>query len=255
MSQIIVAGNWKMHGSIEANAGLLEQLLLEAKPSDLVKVIVFPPAIYLQQAADMLEDSAICYGAQTVSQYEQGAYTGDIAASMLDDFGCRYVIVGHSERRRLYAEDSNVLAAKCFRAVDAGLTPIYCVGETEEQREQGLTEEVIYKQLDAIFVLENAFDVLCRTIIAYEPVWAIGTGKNANPEQADDVHKFIRHYLNQFAQGLGDSMQILYGGSVKATNAAGLFAMPNIDGGLIGGAALHAHEFAQIINAANEASQ
>jgi triosephosphate isomerase len=205
-------------------------------------------ALHLAQARQLLADSAVSWGAQDVSQYGAGAYTGAVTAQMLLDFGCRYAIVGHSERRTLFGESDIVVAAKFEAAFEAKLTPILCIGESLQEREAGVTESVVARQLNA--VLERVgTDVVAGAVIAYEPVWAIGTGRNATPEQAQEVHAFIRGVVA--ARGVrADGMTILYGGSVKAANAVQLFAMPDIDGGLIGGASLVADEFSAICWAA-----
>jgi triosephosphate isomerase len=232
-----VAGNWKMNGGLRANAALLDAIKAGLKPSDNVAVCV--PFPYLGQVSAALSGSAIAWGAQNVSEHDSGAYTGEVSGAMLKEFGCRYVIVGHSERRGLYGEDDARVAAKFAAARRAGLTPIVCVGETLEQRERGETESVVGRQLDAVI---GAAGALAGAVLAYEPVWAIGTGKNATPQQAQDVHAFLRGRLS-------GEVTILYGGSVKPGNAKELFAMPDIDGGLIGGASLVAGDFIAICEA------
>jgi triosephosphate isomerase len=234
----LVAGNWKMHGSRAANRGLLEALLGGIASVGGAECAVCPPFPYLAQAADQLRGSRIALGAQQVSEHAQGAYTGEVSAAMLAEMGCRYVIVGHSERRQLFRETDEQVAAKYAAVRGAGMTPILCVGETLAEREAGRTEQVVGRQLDAV-----AFD---GGVIAYEPVWAIGTGRNATPEQAQDVHRFLRGKVMP-------ETPILYGGSVKPQNAAAIFAMPDVDGGLIGGAALVAADFLAIVRAAGEA--
>jgi len=235
-----VAGNWKMNGSVRANGALLDSLKAGLKPSDNVAVCV--PFPYLAQVSAALAGSAIAWGAQNVSEHDAGAYTGEVSGAMLKEFGSRYAIVGHSERRTLYGEDDKRVAAKFIAARRAGLTPILCVGETLEQRERGETESVVDRQLDAV-VAAAGMAALADAVLAYEPVWAIGTGRNATPQQAQEVHAFVRGRL-------AGALTILYGGSVKPGNAKELFAMPDIDGGLIGGASLSAQDFIAICAAA-----
>ena len=232
----LVAGNWKMHGTRASIAALLDALV-KAGPKNCA---VFPPFPYLAQAADRLRGSAIAWGAQNVSEHAQGAYTGEVSAAMLAEFGCRYVIVGHSERRQIYGETDPQVAAKFAAVKAAGMTPILCVGETLQERESGSTEEVVGRQLGKVLE-KNSLD---KAVLAYEPVWAIGTGRNATPEQAQEVHAFLRRKVSS-------DTPILYGGSVKPQNAAAIFAMPDVDGGLIGGASLVAKDFLQIVQAAN----
>jgi triosephosphate isomerase len=235
----LVAGNWKMHGSRASNAALLDALLESIGRESGVECAVCPPYPYLEQVAARLKGSAIALGAQNVSEHAQGAYTGEVSAAMLKEFGCRYAIVGHSERRQHYGESDAQVAAKFAAAQGAGLTPILCVGETLQEREAGKTEEVVRRQLDAVLSKTN----FGNAVLAYEPVWAIGTGRNATPEQAQAVHAFLRAKVKP-------ETTILYGGSVKAQNAAALFAMPDVDGGLIGGASLVAKDFIEIVRAA-----
>jgi triosephosphate isomerase len=234
-----VAGNWKMNGSRASNAALLEALVRALGAADGAEAAVCPPFPYLGEVGERLRGTRIALGAQTLSEHAGGAHTGEVSAAMLKEFGCRYVIVGHSERRQLYAERDEQVAAKFAAAARAGLTPILCVGETLEERERGRTEEVVARQLQAVQEKCSFEDA----VLAYEPVWAIGTGRNATPEQAQAVHAFLRKRL----QG---ETRILYGGSVKAQNARALFAMPDVDGGLIGGASLVADEFIEIVRAA-----
>jgi triosephosphate isomerase (TIM) len=235
----LVAGNWKMHGSRASNDVLLDALLKGIGQEKGVESAVCPPFPYLEQVAERLRGSAIAWGAQNVSEHAQGAYTGEVSAAMLKEFGCRYAIVGHSERRQLYGESDAQVAAKFAAAQAGGITPILCVGETLEEREAGRTEVVVGRQLDAVTRV-CSFET---AVLAYEPVWAIGTGRNATPQQAQEVHAFLR-------QKLSAGTRILYGGSVKAQNAAAIFAMPDVDGGLIGGASLVAKEFIEIVRAA-----
>ncbi|MBI5918363.1 MAG: triose-phosphate isomerase [Nitrosomonadales bacterium] len=249
MRRKLVAGNWKMHGSLEQNKALLDALVSGVTQSEMSECAVCVPFPYLCQAQMELVGSPIKWGAQDVHPLHQGAYTGEVSAKMLLDFGCQYVIVGHSERRTLYGESNELVAEKFAAAHASGLIPILCVGETLEQRENGVTEQIISKQLDAVLSLvgEHSLD---NAVIAYEPVWAIGTGKTASPEQAQHVHLFIRQRLAERDAQLANKMRILYGGSVKAANAVELFGMPDIDGGLIGGASLIAEDFLAICRAA-----
>ncbi|HUO44666.1 MAG TPA: triose-phosphate isomerase [Burkholderiales bacterium] len=248
MRDKLVVGNWKSNGALAANQVLLERIRQEAAQLAGVTCGVCVPYPYLAQTQRVLAESAVPWGAQDVSQYGAGAYTGAVAASMLLDFGCRYAIVGHSERRTLFGESDTIVAAKFEVALQAKLTPILCVGESLQEREAGVTESVVARQLMAVLERSGA-DAVAGAVIAYEPVWAIGTGRNATPEQAQAVHAFIRGSIAAHtAQAAGTT--ILYGGSVKAANAAQLFAMPDIDGGLIGGASLVADEFITICRAA-----
>ncbi len=250
MRTALVAGNWKMNGTRASAQALLAELLagLSAAPAQ-AQVVVCPPFTLIPLVAELLAGGAsVSYGAQDVATEKSGAYTGEIAAAMLTDYGCRYAIVGHSERRALYGETDAIVAAKYTAARTGGLIPIACVGETLQEREAGQTEVVVARQLDALLALGN--EALAAGVIAYEPVWAIGTGKTATPEQAQEVHRFIRARLAAQSATVAEGLQILYGGSVKGSNAATLFAQPDIDGGLIGGASLSAAEFLQIIRAA-----
>jgi triosephosphate isomerase (TIM) len=235
----LVAGNWKMHGSRGANQALLDTLLKELGAARNAECAVCVPYPYLEQVAARLHGTPIAWGAQNVSEHAQGAYTGEVSAAMLVEFACRYVLVGHSERRQLYGETDRQVAAKFAAAQATGLAPILCVGETLEEREGGRTQEVVARQLDAVLSKVK----LGSAVLAYEPVWAIGTGRTATPEQAQDVHAFLR-------KKTGNEVRILYGGSVKAQNAAAIFAMADVDGGLIGGASLVAQEFVAIYKAA-----
>jgi triosephosphate isomerase len=247
MRRKLVVGNWKMHGTLAVNAPLL-QALAAGRPggADVAVCVPFP---YLQQAQAVLGSSAVAWGAQDVSAHAQGAYTGEVSAAMLADFACRYVIVGHSERRCLHGESDAQVVAKLKAALAGGLTPILCVGETLAEREGGQTEAVVSRQLDA--VLEACgVEVLARSVLAYEPVWAIGTGRTATPAQAQEVHAVLRQRIAAAAADVAAGLRILYGGSVKAANASELFAQPDIDGGLVGGASLVAEEFLAIARAA-----
>ena len=247
MRQQLVIGNWKMNGSRASIEQLLTALVsgLQDTPS---QVAVCPPAVYLQQTEALLAGSRVELGAQDVSPHASGAYTGEVALPMLQDFGCRYVLVGHSERRAYYGETDDVVAEK-FAAVSAtDMTPVLCVGETDEQRQQGQTEAVVLGQLQAV-IDAVGIDALAKAVVAYEPVWAIGTGNTASPEQAQQVHGLIRDYIAQQNAELATQLPLLYGGSVNAGNAAELFAMPDIDGGLVGGASLKSEEFIAICQA------
>ena len=245
MRRKLVVGNWKMHGSRPANAELLAALVAARPFSGDVAVCV--PFVYLGETAGQLAGSDIRWGAQDVSAHEQGAYTGEISAGMLHECGCRYVLVGHSERRAYHAESDELVAAKAQAALARGVTPIVCVGETLAERDAGQTEAVVKRQLSA--VIHKLAHCAAEMVVAYEPVWAIGTGRTATPAQAQAVHAVLRAQL-QAATGHGERMRILYGGSVKADNAASLFSEPDIDGGLIGGAALKAADFIAICQAA-----
>ena len=251
MREFLVAGNWKMNGGTAANEALVSGIVNGLPDGNGFRLLVCPPFPYLASIAGQLAGSKVALGAQTVSEHEAGAFTGETAPSMLKDVGCEYVIVGHSERRAIYGESSEQVAAKFSAAQAAGLTPILCVGETLEEREADATEKVIDEQLDA--VLESAGPaVFAEAVIAYEPVWAIGTGMTATPEQAQDVHKHIRARLAAHDADLAEKVQILYGGSMKGENAPGLLTMPDIDGGLIGGASLKANDFLAIAIAASQ---
>jgi len=253
MRNKLVAGNWKMHGNLEDNAALLEALIANMpKPGNNTGYAVCVPFPYLASVQSALQDTYINWGAQNISQYEKGAYTGEVSADMLNDFGCRYVIVGHSERRMLFGETSQIVAEKYAAAQRAGLIPILCVGETLEQRDSDITEQVIDEQLKAVIAL-TGIESLAKAVIAYEPVWAIGTGVNATSEQAQEMHFFIRELVwNKYGAEIAADKTILYGGSCNSKNAKELFSMPDVDGGLIGGASLKAEEFVAIIQAAGE---
>ena len=246
MRKKLVAGNWKMHGSLAENAALLAALKPALAGIDAVVCVPFP---YLAQAQAELAGSSIAWGAQNLSEQAKGAYTGEVSAAMLLEFGCTYVIVGHSERRSLYGESDALVASKYMAAQAAGLKPILCVGESLDERESGITETVVARQLDAVI---NAAGIasLTNAVLAYEPVWAIGTGKTASPEQAQAVHAFIRNKIAALDPAVADQLVIQYGGSVKAANASELMVQPDIDGGLIGGASLVAEEFVAICRAA-----
>jgi len=243
-----VAGNWKMNGSLAANGELLGGLLSQLAGFDGADVAVCAPALYLAQVGELVKGSKIAVGAQNASEYASGAYTGEVSCAMLKEFGVRYVIVGHSERRALFGESNAQVAAKFAAVLIGGLVPILCVGETLAEREAGATESVVAGQLDAVLAL--GADKLGAGVVAYEPVWAIGTGKTASTEQAQAVHAFIRARVAKSNAQVAAKLQILYGGSVKAANAQALFACADIDGGLVGGASLQVQEFAAICKAA-----
>lgn len=248
MRRKLVVGNWKMHGTLAQNAVLLDAVRDGMDQITGVDAAVCVPFPYLVQAQQKLSGSNVKWGAQNVHQLDKGAYTGEVSAAMLCDFGCTYVIVGHSERRACYDESSRLVAEKFLAVQQVGLTPILCMGETSQQRESGITEAVIAEQLDALIEL-GGVSVLRNAVVAYEPVWAIGTGKTATSNQAQAVHEFIRQRVAVHDGQIASALCILYGGSVKANNAAELFAMPDIDGGLIGGASLVADEFLAICRA------
>jgi triosephosphate isomerase len=248
MRRKIVAGNWKMHGSRAESATLIDAVL-GGIASDTVQCVLCPPFVYLHEAWRMLRSGAVALGAQNVCAEAQGAFTGEVSAAMLKDVGCEYVLVGHSERRAMYGEDNSLVARKFAAALGRGLTPILCVGEQLAEREAGRTEEILGAQLEAVIGLCGA-PAFAGAVVAYEPVWAIGTGRTATPEQAQETHRFIRQQLAARDAKIAADLRILYGGSVKAGNARDLFAMPDVDGGLIGGASLKADEFLAIIAAA-----
>jgi len=245
MRRKLVAGNWKMNGSLAANAALLADVKADCA-SDACDVAVCVPAPYLAQCQALLDGSKIVLGAQDLSMHEDGAYTGEVSASMLLEFGCRYVIVGHSERRAYFGENDELVANKAARAIQAGLVPIVCVGETLAQREAGQTDSVIGAQIDVV-LNKLAPGTIERIVVAYEPIWAIGTGKTATPEMAQDVHAMLRKRIQAVDAQAASAVRILYGGSMKPENAAELLAMPDIDGGLVGGAALKAKDFLAIV--------
>src|ERR1700674_3090315 len=249
MRRQIVAGNWMMHGSRAANQALLAELEMSLKAEWPIDIVVFPPFGYLTDAVRALEGGRISVGAQDVCAESGVAFTCQVCAAMLKDVGCSYVIVGHSERRRWYHEDDALVARKFAAALGAELVPVLCVGETLEEREAHQTEAVISRQLDAVIAMHGVGG-FAQAILAYEPVWAIGTGRTASPEQAQAVHAFLRNRIHAQDAKIARHLRILYGGSVKAGNAAELFSMPDVDGGLVGGASLSADEFQQICAAA-----
>ncbi|NNC77102.1 MAG: triose-phosphate isomerase [Woeseiaceae bacterium] len=249
MRNILVAGNWKMNGDLAMIKSLVSGIVSGVGDNDRVDVLVCPPFPYLAPVAAQLAGSSVLLGAQSVSQHGSGAFTGEVAPKMLADLGCLYVIVGHSERRALYGENSDLVAEKFRAAQNAGLTPILCVGETLEEREAMATESVISAQVAAV-IAASGIEAFKSAVIAYEPVWAIGTGKVATPEQAQDAHFHIRSLLAVEDADIAAGVQILYGGSMKGENAPGLLTMPDIDGGLIGGASLKSADFLAIVQAA-----
>ncbi len=248
MRRKFVAGNWKMHGSLKSNADLLRDVRAGVAALD-IDVAVCVPYPYLAQTRELLTGSNVAWGAQDVSEHAQGAYTGEVSAAMLLDFGCKYVIVGHSERRSYYGESDAIVAAKSEAALKAGLTPIVCVGETLDERERNITAEVVIRQMDAV-IHRCGITALAGMVIAYEPVWAIGTGRTATPGQAQEVHALIRQRVAREDAVVADGLRILYGGSMKPANARELMQQPDIDGGLIGGASLVAADFVAICAAA-----
>ena len=250
MRSKLVAGNWKLNGTRDSIQALMQNIVAGMDGLNQVAVAVCPPYVYIPMVETLIANTAIKLGAQDVAEQMQGAFTGEVSAPMLKEFACQYVIVGHSERRALFGEKDADTARKFVAARTQGLIPILCVGESLEEREQGITEQVVARQLDAVIELEG-IEALTEAVIAYEPVWAIGTGKTASPEQAQAVHAFIRAKLAALNSAVAEKVQILYGGSVKGSNAAELFAMPDIDGGLIGGASLDAQEFLAICRAGN----
>ena len=245
MRRKLVVGNWKMNGSLAANAALLDALL-QVQGAWSCDAAVCAPHPYLAQLRQRLEGSSLQWGAQDCSPHAAGAYTGEVSAAMVAEFGCRYVIVGHSERRAMHGESDQLVADKAQAALAQGLVPIVCVGETLAEREAGVTGEIVERQLAA--VIRTLAESISQVVVAYEPVWAIGTGRTATPDEAQAVHAVLRASLRA-ATAHADQMRILYGGSVKADNAATLFTQPDIDGGLIGGASLKAAEFAAICGA------
>jgi triosephosphate isomerase (TIM) len=251
MRSRVVVGNWKLNGSLAGNEALLRTLLKEIPKGGPAACAVCVPFAYLAQVRDLLQGSAIGWGSQDCSRFEQGAYTGDVSAKMVAEFGSRYAIVGHSERRTVFGDTDAVVVEKYAQARRAGLTPVFCVGETLEERESGATQAVLARQVDALTGKQS----LDGGIVAYEPVWAIGTGRTATAGQAQEAHAFIRERIAAKAKDMAARLQILYGGSVKAANAAELFAMPDVDGGLIGGASLVAQEFVSIWRSAGDTSK
>lgn len=248
MRRKLVVGNWKMFGRLARNKELLAGVMSGVGALRNTDCAVCVPYPYLSQVQTLLQGSNVAWGAQNMSHHEEGAFTGEVAAGMLQEFGCKYVILGHSERRGIYHENDDLVALKFEAAFKAGLKPILCVGETLEERDAGVTEEVVARQLDAV-INRSGVKTLQQAIVAYEPVWAIGTGKTASPEQAQAVHAFIRQRVAKLDGQVAQGLCILYGGSVKAANAPELFSMSDIDGGLIGGASLVAEDFVAICRA------
>jgi triosephosphate isomerase len=246
MRSSLIAGNWKMNGSLQSVTELVEGI--KAGNAGKAELAVFPPAVFLMKVGGMLADSNCALGAQNVCDQEAGAFTGEVAAAMLKECGCRYALVGHSERRSLYLETDQLVAARFAMAVATGIIPILCVGETLDEREQGRTEEVVARQIDAV-IDRSGIDGIAQAVIAYEPVWAIGTGKVATPDQAQEVHAFIRGKLAQLDAAVAEQVKILYGGSMNPSNATELLSQNDIDGGLIGGASLKADDFLAIAQA------
>lgn len=248
----LVIGNWKMHGSLAANLGLLTAIrngLVDGGSTVAARVALCVPFPYLAQARSVLGGSPVAWGAQDVSEYRSGAYTGEVSVSMLADFGARYVLVGHSERRSLFAERDEVVAEKAYAALKAGLAPVICVGESLSERESGQTATVVLRQLSAV-VSRCGVEALVGAVVAYEPVWAIGTGRTASPAQVQEVHQVLRRWIAERSSAVADRLPLLYGGSVKAANARELFGQPDVDGGLIGGASLEATDFLVICQSA-----
>ncbi len=249
MRSKLVIGNWKMNGSTAMANALVNAAGKHLPPTDRVEVAVLPPFPYLAKVRDLAAGSALNWGAQDVSAHDEGAHTGEVAAAMLAEFGCRFVLVGHSERRHECGEDDRLIAAKFAAARRAGLTPVLCVGETRDEREAGNTFAVVERQLETV-ADHNGIAAFAAAVVAYEPVWAIGTGLTATPEQAAEVHGRIRSFCAALDDTIAAGLRILYGGSVKPDNAVQLFAEPEIDGGLIGGASLNAEHFTAIVQAA-----
>ena len=247
MRKGLVAANWKMNGLRQRNATLIHVLKAGLESSPNVEVLVCPPAVYLEQVGAELDGSLVMLGAQNLHPQQSGAFTGELSAEMLKDIGCRHVIIGHSERRQLFGEENSFIAEKFTAAQRSGLIPILCIGETQEQHEAGETEAVVLEQLEAVLA-HAGIEAFNNAVIAYEPVWASGTGLTATPEQAQEVHALIRGKLAGANTAVAESTRILYGGSVKDSNAAELFAKPDIDGGLVGGASLDAEDFLRICN-------
>ena len=247
MRPILIAGNWKMNGSLQRIIQLVEGI--KAGDAGATQLAVCPPAVYLMKVGGMLEGSQISLGSQNVCDQASGAYTGEVSGDMLKEAGCRYAIVGHSERRSIYQETDELIAARFAMAINSGLTPIFCIGETLQEREAGITEQVVARQLDAVINTQGV-SAIDNCVIAYEPVWAIGTGQVATPDQAQSVHAFIRNKISALDAAIADRVQILYGGSMNPANAGDLLSQPDIDGGLIGGASLKAADFLAIGQAA-----
>ena len=249
MRQVMVAGNWKMNGTSESVKELMAGIKQGMTAVSKAEVVVCPPAVYIPYVSGVAAGSAVKVGSQNVCDEDKGAYTGEISADMLKDTGCEYAIIGHSERRALYGETDELVARRFAAACRNGIKPIFCIGETLEERESGITNDVCARQIDAVIALEGV-SALAEGVIAYEPVWAIGTGKTASPEQAQEVHAFIRNKIAGLNEEVAEGLRILYGGSMNPANAKELIAQPDIDGGLIGGASLKAEDFLAICQAA-----
>ncbi len=245
MRRTLIAGNWKMNGSLESINKLMKGLTDGISSITNADMAICPPAVYLMKVGALIGDSGISLGSQNICDQESGAFTGELAPSMLKEAGCKYAIIGHSERRALYGESDALIANRFAMSVKSGITPILCIGETLEERESGVTEDVVSRQLDAV-INQEGIAAIADCVIAYEPVWAIGTGKVATPEQAQSVHAFIRSKLAKQDANVAAQVQILYGGSMNAGNASDLLSQEDIDGGLIGGASLKAEDFLAI---------
>lgn len=254
MRKAMVAGNWKMNGSRSSATTLIEAIKYGAESLPGMDIVIFPSYVHLPLTQNLANKSPVHWGAQNFYMGESGAFTGEISGTMLVDYGCDYVLVGHSERRQLFHEDLNLVAAKFKAALEVKLKPILCIGETLTERENNTTEKVLTEQLESV-IKTAGIEVFRDAVIAYEPVWAIGTGLTATPAQAQAVHAFIRGLVAGHDVNIANTLRILYGGSVKADNAAGLFAMPDIDGALVGGASLDAKSFLAICQASSSASQ
>lgn len=248
---LLIAGNWKMNSTKQSATALLSAIVRQYTPTQGIKVVVFPPNLYIPLAEQMLSGTGVAWGAQNMSSEDDGAYTGETSSTMLEDFACQYVIIGHSERRSLFAEDNDCIAKKIIKSKQAAITPILCVGETAQQRRANQTMDIIKSQLMAVLSQSQGVELLHNSVIAYEPIWAIGTGETATPEQAQLVHQQIRALVAEYSSQIADELPILYGGSLKAANADNLLRMPDIDGGLIGGASLKEEEFLKIIQIAS----
>lgn len=249
MRKTLIAGNWKLNGSVESITELLKGVVAGLPETESLSVAVCPPYIYIPMVTDILSSQRVMVGSQNVAAQPKGAYTGEVSAAMLNEFGCQYGLVGHSERRSLYNETDADVAVKFKALSDSGIIPVLCVGETLEERDQGVTELVVSRQIQAV-IDQYGIAAFASAVIAYEPVWAIGTGRTATPEQAQAVHAAIRALLATYDEVIADTIQIVYGGSMNPGNAAELLAMPDIDGGLIGGASLNADDFLAICRAA-----
>lgn len=251
--KLMVAGNWKLHGSKAMTSELISQISGGIAPNNRYEIAVFPPFLFLEYAINVSKETIII-GAQTISEYDNGAYTGEISAPMLTEIGCNMVLVGHSERRSYFNESNEIVAKKFQAAIKHGIKPVLCCGETLEQREEGVTEKIVAQQINAVIELVG-IEAFCKSIIAYEPVWAIGTGKTASAKQAQDVHAFIRSLLFLKSDTIAPLVPILYGGSVNGSNAKELFSMQDIDGGLVGGASLTSEDFLAICQQADDLSR